>query len=176
MNKIDKFIELMAQRGAERAVLYGDKPYTVWIEGRKIQGTIISSVQLRQILDEIIPTAQKSQLTYGGTFHFAYQSPSGVFDVGVEVFLDSIQASLAPSQVVEVLRLAPTPPLSPVMAPVVPTTMDLQGQQPIYCQKCGLPTRKALFSVANVETSSTFRYKRQMPMATRNQWRLHRCQ
>lgn len=95
MAKLDKFLEMMAQRQVKRAVLIGDKPFQIILNGQKVEGSVLPTEQLRQALLEVAPEHLRSEVEEGGSLQFCYNSPQGPCDVEAETFFGTIQIKLA---------------------------------------------------------------------------------
>ena len=145
MAKLDKFIEMMVQRQAERAVIIGDKPFQIFINGKKTEGSPLPAEQLREALKEITPAHLLSQVSDGGSFHFRYDSSSGPCEIGAETLFDTIQVTLSPSKAESLPTPAESTSLeiaqhSPVAIANSNTAADNSQSQPqqIFCQQCGV--------------------------------------
>src|SRR5688500_15500669 len=98
MAKIDAFLETMAQRKADRAVLLSDKPIQIFCGSQKLEGAMIPAAQLCSLMDEVIPALLRPQLSADGSFHFLHHSPHGAFDFGVETFVGVMTVHISPSK------------------------------------------------------------------------------
>src|SRR5690349_18952487 len=98
MAKIDKMLEMIATRSIERAVLVSDRPFQLWTAGRKVEGSITPGPQLLEVMQEITPPQFLPNLNEGGAFHFRHTSSHGVFDIGAENFVGSLQVTITPAK------------------------------------------------------------------------------
>ena len=138
MANFDKFIEMMAQRQVERAVLIGGQPFQLFINGLKTEGSVISIEQLRQSLIEVTPEHLRPQIEAGSSLHFSYNSPHGPYEVSVDTLFDAFQVTLTLSN--SQRSASPNnfaPALGTQLAPPRPTAVV--NQQQSFCQRCGTP-------------------------------------
>lgn len=110
MPKIDKMLQMMQERGVERAVLRSDKPFQLYIGHKAADGSITPAEQLMEVVHEITPPTYLPLLQDGGTFHLRHPSPYGDFDIGVESFLGTLSVNVAPAR-------EPHPTSSPSVPP-----------------------------------------------------------
>lgn len=115
MAKIDKMLQMIQERGVERAILRGDKPFQIFSSGKMVEGSLTPAAQLMELLEEIVPATSLPALRGGGTFHFRHACAFGDYDFGVENFLGALQVSIAPAK-----RQGGAPPASSV--PLMPAT------------------------------------------------------
>lgn len=81
MAHIDSFIGMMVQQNVERAILLGDKPAHLFINGQDSPGPIIPATQLQQVVQEIIPPDLRAGLANSEDVKFSYQSPNGAYQI-----------------------------------------------------------------------------------------------
>jgi TM2 domain-containing membrane protein YozV len=98
MAKIDKMLEMITERGVERAVLIGDRPFQLWTGGRKVEGAPTPAASLHEVMQEIVPPQFEPLLRDGGAFHFRHVSPHGLWDIGAENFVGSLQVTITPAR------------------------------------------------------------------------------
>ncbi|HVF10877.1 MAG TPA: type IV pilus twitching motility protein PilT [Abditibacteriaceae bacterium] len=95
MAQLDKFIDMMVQRQIERALLVNDKPAHLYAHGQESVGPIIPGVQLQNAVQEIIPPNLRPQLATDGGLSFPYQSPHGLYEIGIERGNGSLQVAIS---------------------------------------------------------------------------------
>ncbi len=137
MAKLDKFMEMMAQRKVSRAVLVNDKPFELIISGQKSEGTVTSGAQLTQTIEEITPVHLRHLLSQDCFFDFRHELPQGAFDVSVENFFGTFKVIIAPTEAESLNQSHPSTGPS-VNTGQIPNSPKLQPafSQP-KCQKCG---------------------------------------
>lgn len=123
MPKIDAMLRMMAEKGVERAVLRGDKPYQILESGRLVEASITPNQQLRALLEEIMPSSLAPSLRSGNNFHFKHPSPFGAFDMGVTSDLGLLEVTITPAKNEAPANLIP----APFQPPLAPQTPPLQG-------------------------------------------------
>ncbi|MBV9867854.1 MAG: type IV pilus twitching motility protein PilT [Abitibacteriaceae bacterium] len=96
MAQIDNFIAMMQQKKVERAVLINDKPAHLFAHGDDSPGPIIPGAKLHEVVQEVTPPPLRPQLGQDGGFHFPYQSPHGIFEIGVARGHGTLQVTIAP--------------------------------------------------------------------------------
>jgi twitching motility protein PilT len=87
----------MVQGKVERALLINDKPARLYSGGTDSPGPAISLAHLQQVVQEITPPHLKGNLAADTTFHFAYNSPHGSYDIGVARDGGALQVSIVPA-------------------------------------------------------------------------------
>lgn len=103
MAKIDAFLEMVVQKKVGKAVMNGNRPIALWINNQKVEGNVIPTAQLEQLLLEVTPDHLKSQLAPGSQqgsvlFNFNYTSPVGPFHFAVELFAGDVQITVTPQK------------------------------------------------------------------------------
>lgn len=95
MPQLDNFLAaVMVQRQVQRAVLLNDRQSHLFVQGQDTPGPIIPGAQLQAVLSEILPPDLKSGLQQGKLVQFPYQSPVGLFNIGVQLTDGALQVEI----------------------------------------------------------------------------------
>lgn len=95
MAQIDRLIEKMVQRGANRLELTNDEPCRMFALGREATGPVISMAHLLEMAQEVIgPTDQLKQPT---ELELIHQTSHGKFAIAIEYHANILTVSVQPA-------------------------------------------------------------------------------
>jgi twitching motility protein PilT len=128
MAHIDSFIGMMVQQNVERAILLGDKPAHLFINGQDSPGPIIPATQLQQVVQEIVPPDLRAGLANNEDVKFNYQSTNGLYQIVIHrVSGGALQVGIMPSGT-STSSTSSQAQAAPA-AVVEPTTVQITGEK-----------------------------------------------
>ena len=119
MPQLDKLLAKMIERQVERAVLTSDQPVQLFVNGREVNGAVISHLNLKNAVHEVTPENQQDELRWNWPFHFSYNFQEQTFRVQVETIGEALQVCIEPFQ--EAAPVVVPHPLMPVPASPQPS-------------------------------------------------------
>ncbi len=115
MARIDKFIDALVKRGADRVVLQSGEKVSLVFDGtpRSVTASVLHAKPVRNFVQEIAPPELADDLGQDGEHRFAYESPSGPVWVEVRQRPDAIRVEVVPKEAEAASRRAPPPRPAP---------------------------------------------------------------
>lgn len=115
MAQIEKLIQTMTQRQAEKAMLISDKATRLFVKGQPVDGAALTTPQLVSLLKESAPSEIQPQIGQSNRLEWLYKAPTGTYSVTVTRLPDGLSATIAP--VIEQVSVAPSLPEPVRIAP-----------------------------------------------------------
>ncbi|MDJ0847958.1 MAG: type IV pilus twitching motility protein PilT [Myxococcota bacterium] len=137
MARIDKFIDALVKRGADRVVLQSGEKVSLVFDGtpRPVTASVLHNKPVRNFVKEVAPPELSEELAQDGEHRFAYDSPCGPVWLEVRQTPDAIRVVITPKEPEaappeRAPRKAPTPIESPAAASP-PTTAPVAQAAPV---------------------------------------------